>query len=118
MFARLASFALFILAATMAQAQQTHLPQLNPEQTEGRAIFSKSCTICHLPLQYEAPTFGPRLNQASLDVNQDVLRGVISTGMPHRPGFKHMYTQAQIDSIIAYLKTVPAPAPAAATQTR
>lgn len=118
MSARVASFALFSFVATMAHAQQTPLPQLNPDQTEGRAIFSRSCTICHLPLQYGAPTFGPLLHRASLDGDQQVLRGVIANGMPHMPGFQHMYTQAQIDSIIAYLKTVPAPAPAAATQAR
>lgn len=118
MFARLATVTIFLFAPLLAQAQQAPLPQLNPEQTEGRAIFSKSCTICHLPLQYDAPTFGPRLSQASLDGNQEVLRGVISNGMPHMPGFKHMYTQAQIDSIIAYLKTVPAPAPAATPKSR
>jgi len=118
MMVRVASLLFTVALSSIAQAQQKAPPDLTPVQAEGRAIFSKSCTICHLPLQYEAPTFGPRLNQASLDGNQEVLRGVISNGMPHMPGFKHMYTQAQIDSIIAYLKTVPAPAPAAATQTR
>ena len=118
MFARLAGFALIIVAVTGAQAQQPPLPQLNPDATAGRAIFSKSCTVCHLPLQIGAPTYGPLLSRTTLDGDQQILRGVISNGMPHMPGFKHMYTQAQIDSIIAYLKTVPAPAPAAATQTR
>jgi mono/diheme cytochrome c family protein len=28
------------------------------------------------------------------------------------PAWKHMYKPAEIDSIIAYIKTVPAPAPA------
>ena len=118
MFARLASFALFALAASGAGAQQAPLPKLDPAETEGRAIFSKSCTICHLPLQIGAPTYGPKLTKASLDGDQDVLRGVISNGMPHMPGFKHMYTQAQIDSIIAYLKTVPAETRAAPSQNR
>ena len=118
MFARLATFALCLLAFTEVQAQQTPLPKLNPEQTEGRAIFSKSCTICHLPLQVGAPTFGPKLNQASLNGDPETLHGVISNGMPHMPGFKHMYSQAQIDSIIAYLRTVPAEAPSAPAKSR
>jgi mono/diheme cytochrome c family protein len=118
MFARLAGFALIIVAATGAQAQQPPLPQLNPDATAGRAIFSKSCTVCHLPLQIGAPTYGPLLSRATLDGDQQILRGVISNGMPHMPGFRHMYSQEQIDSIIAYLKTVSVQAPAATSQNR
>jgi mono/diheme cytochrome c family protein len=113
MMARLASFASVVLVATAAQAQQPPLPQLNPVQTQGRAIFSKSCTICHLPPQLGSGTFGPQLSRASLDGDAAVLRDVISNGMPHMPAFKHMYQPTQIDSIVAYLKTVPAPASAA-----
>ena len=115
---RLASFAFVVLVASAAQAQQPPLPELPPMEAQGRAIFSKSCSICHLPQQLGTGTFGPQLNKASLDGDASVLREVISNGMPHMPGFKHMYQPAQIDSIIAYLKTVPAPAPAAPNAAR
>ena len=115
---RVASFLFVLSLATAAQAQQPSLPQLDSVQAQGRAIFSKSCNICHLPPQLGAGTFGPRLSKASLDGDASVLREVISNGMPHMPGFKHMYQPAQIDSVIAYLKTVPAPAPAAPNAAR
>ena len=115
---RVASFLFILSLATAAQGQQPSLPQLDSFQAQGRAIFSKSCNICHLPPQLGAGTFGPRLSKASLDGDASVLREVISNGMPHMPGFKHMYQPAQIDSVIAYLKTVPAPAPAAPNAAR
>ncbi|MEI6100123.1 MAG: cytochrome c [Alphaproteobacteria bacterium] len=113
MMVRVASLLFTVALSSIAQAQQKAPPDLTPVQAEGRAIFSKSCTICHLPPQLGAGTFGPQLSKASLDGDVSVLREVISNGMPHMPGFKHMYQPAQIDSVIAYLKTVPAPAPAA-----
>ena len=110
--------ALLLAAAGPAHAQQSPPPQLNPAQTEGRAFFSKSCSICHLPPQFGAGTYGPKLSQASLGGNESVMREVVSNGTPRMPAFRHMYKPAQIDSIIAYLKSVPAPAPAAANQPR
>ena len=98
--------------AQQTTAPQTPAPQLNPMQTEGRATFSKSCSICHLSPQFGASTYGPRLNQASLGGNEQVMRQIISEGTPRMPAFKHMYKPAQVDAIIAYLKTVPAPPPA------
>ena len=101
---------------TSATAQQPPALALNPAQTEGRALFSKSCSICHLPPQFGAGTYGPRLNQASLGGNESVMREVISNGTPRMPAFKHNYNPVQIDAIIGYLKTVPAQAnPASAT---
>ncbi len=109
--ARIANCVFFVSMASAAQAQQFSIPDLTPVETQGRAIFSRSCTICHLSQQLGTGTFGPQLSKATLDGDASVLREVISNGMPHMPGFKHMYQPAQIDSIIAYLKTVPAPAP-------
>ena len=99
--------------AIPALAQQQANPPLTPTQTEGRDNFAKSCSICHLPPQFNAPTYGPRLNQSSLGGNEQVMRQVISDGTPRMPAWKHMYKPAEIDAIIAYIKTVPAPAPAA-----
>jgi mono/diheme cytochrome c family protein len=107
-----ASVLLLAGLASAAFAQQQANPPLTPTQTEGRDLFAKSCSICHLPPQYSAPTYGPRLNQTSLGGNDQVMRQVISDGTPRMPAWKHMYKPAEIDSIIAYIKTVPAPAPA------
>ena len=100
---------------TSALAQQAPALALNPAQTEGRVLFSKSCSICHLPPQFGAGTYGPRLNQASLGGNESVMREVISNGTPRMPAFKHNFNPVQIDAIIGYLKTVPAQSAAALT---
>jgi len=42
-----------------------------------------------------------------------VMREVISNGTPRMPGFKYHFEPDQIEAIVAYLKTVPAPAAAA-----
>ena len=38
------------------------------------------------------------------------MRDVISNGTPNMPAFKYHFEPDQIDAIIAYLKTLPAPA--------
>jgi mono/diheme cytochrome c family protein len=44
---------------------------------------------------------------------QDVaLRDFISNGTAKMPGFKYEFKPEQLNAIIAYIKTVPAPAPA------
>jgi len=54
-----------------------------------------------------ARTYGPQLSRETAGGNDDVIRGIISDGTPRMPGFKHYLGRAEIDAIIAYLKTVP-----------
>jgi len=91
-----------------ASAQQD---ALNEQEQIGRQVLAQSCGVCHLPTQLNARTFGPRLSQETAGGNAEVIRAVISDGTPRMPAFKHYLDRAQIDAIIAYLKTVP-PAPA------
>ena len=50
-------------------------------------------------------------------MGDDQPRKQIAEGSPNMPGFKYHFTPAQIDAIVAYLKTVDAPpAPAAAAK--
>jgi mono/diheme cytochrome c family protein len=63
-----------------------------------------------------SPLYGPELSRSSLGGQDTVMRDVISNGTPRMPGFKYHFEPAQIDAIVAYLKTIPtppAPAPAA-----
>jgi mono/diheme cytochrome c family protein len=105
-------FAVICLTASVAQTA----PDLNDTQLTGRQIFAQSCGVCHLPPAINARTFGPALSKETASGNDEVIRGVISDGTPRMPAFKYYLERPQIDAIIAYLKTVPAPAPA--TQTR
>src|SRR5262245_65429719 len=82
---------------------------LNDQQRLGQTLFTQSCGVCHLKPQITANTFGPTLSKDSAGGREDVIRDTITNGTPRMPGFKHTFEPAQIDAIVAYLKTVPAP---------
>ena len=87
--------------------------RLNDKQLLGMRLFNQSCRVCHTKPQLTSPLYGPALSQKSLGGQDDVMREVISNGTPRMPGFKHHFEPPQIDAIVAYLKTIPAPAEAA-----
>jgi mono/diheme cytochrome c family protein len=100
-----------VLAAGGASAQQAITDDgLTAAQKSGRQVFAQSCGICHLPPQINARTFGPLLSKETAGGSDEVIRGLISEGTPRMPGFKHYLERAEIDAIIAYLKTVSASA--------
>ena len=92
-----------------AAAQQTAAStNLTDTQRLGMRLFNQSCRVCHTKPQLASPLYGPALSRDSLGGQDDVMRQVISNGTPRMPGFKHHFEPAQIDAIVAYLKTVPA----------
>ena len=100
-----------------ATAQQTDQP-LDPTQALGRRLFVQSCGVCHTSVQQKAALYGPALSKESLGGQADVMREVISNGTPRMPGFKHHFERGEIEAIVTYLKTVPAPQAAAGGQQR
>jgi mono/diheme cytochrome c family protein len=82
---------------------------LNEQQRIGQTLFTQSCGVCHLKPQITANTYGPPLSKDSAGGREDVMRETITNGTPRMPGFKLLFEPAQIDAIVAYLKTVPAP---------
>jgi len=99
---------LFALAAAAAHAQQT---DLNETQRLGRQVFAQSCGICHLQPSLGVKTYGPMLNKAAAAGNDEVMRAFIVNGSERMPAFKYYLKPAEIDAIIAYVRTVPVPAP-------
>jgi mono/diheme cytochrome c family protein len=93
-----------------ALAQQGSAP-LNDRELLGMRLFNQSCRLCHTKPQLTSPLYGPALSRQSLGGQDSVMREVISNGTPRMPGFKHHFEPPQIDAIVAYLKTIPAPAP-------
>src|SRR5712691_5651404 len=89
---------LLVLAAATpaASAQQTNL---NETQLLGRQVFAQSCGICHLQPSLGVKTYGPMLDKAATAGNDEVM-----------PAFKYYLKPAEIDAIIAYVRTVPVPA--------
>jgi mono/diheme cytochrome c family protein len=103
-----AALLLLVAGAQGATAQQAD--KLDDIQTHGRQVFAQSCGVCHLPPAMNARTYGPGLSKETAGGSDEVIRGVISEGTPRMPAFKHYLQGAEIDAIIAYLKTVPATA--------
>ena len=112
---RRAPVLLFLLTACpqYAFAQQAG-DGLNAQQRLGRQVLSQSCGVCHLPPARNAQTYGPPLNKAAGGGDDGVTREYILDGTPRMPAFKYFLQAAQIDAIIAYVKTVPVPAPGSA----
>jgi mono/diheme cytochrome c family protein len=105
--------AIVVAALPLTAPAQEHL---NDRQLLGMRLFNQSCRVCHTKPQMVSPLYGPELSRSSLGGQETVMREVISNGTPRMPGFKYHFEPAQIDAIVAYLKTIPtppAPAPAA-----
>ena len=104
------------MSPTGAPAQPTSGDQaLDDRQLLGMRLFNQSCRVCHTKPQMASPLYGPELSQNSAGGSAEVMREVISNGTPRMPGFKYHFEPAQIEAIVAYLKTLPpsaAPAPA------
>jgi mono/diheme cytochrome c family protein len=106
-----------LLAAGFSSAVAQPFPSadtMTAQQLRGRDLFNQSCMVCHVKLQITSPAkYGPDLSKNALGGQDAVMREVISNGTPNMPGFKYHFEPDQIDAIVAYLKTLPAPAPAA-----
>jgi mono/diheme cytochrome c family protein len=93
--------------ARAAESEQA----LDAKQLTGMRLFNQSCRVCHSKPQMTSPLYGPELSQVSVGGNEQVMREVINNGTSRMPGFKYHFDPAQIEAIVAYLKTIPAPAP-------
>ena len=113
---RLSGLAALMFGASAAAAMAQPFPAadgLTPLELRGRNLFNQSCMVCHVKLQITSPAkYGPDLSQNALGGREGVMREVISNGTPNMPGFKYHFEPDQIDAIVAYLKTLPAPPPA------
>jgi mono/diheme cytochrome c family protein len=91
---------------------------LDDRQLLGMRLFNQSCRVCHTKPQLASPLYGPELSQSSAGGSEVAMREVISNGTPRMPGFKYHFEPAQIDAIVAYLRTIPAPAASAPSAPR
>ena len=97
----LLAFALLACPA-LAAAQE---PQLL-----GMRLYNQSCRVCHTTPQPTSPQYAPVLSRISLNGSDEALRTTIAEGSAKMPGFKYQLKPAEIEAIVAYLKTVPPPA--------
>jgi mono/diheme cytochrome c family protein len=102
--------ALLFLLAAAASAHAQQAGGLDEKQTQGRQLFAQSCGICHLQAVRGTNRYGPVLSKAATAGNDDVMRALILEGSERMPAFKYYLKANEIDAIIAYVRTVPAPA--------
>src|SRR5438132_8753708 len=107
---RASTVLLALAAATPAAHAQQAASGLDETQLLGRQVFAQSCGICHLQPSLGVKTYGPLLNKAAAGGNEEVMRAFIVNGTDRMPAFKYYLKPAEIDAIIAYVKTVPVPA--------
>jgi mono/diheme cytochrome c family protein len=98
-----ATLALGLVAAVPAANAQ----DLNETQLRGRQVFAQSCGVCHLQPSLGVKTYGPMLNKAAAGGSDDVMRALIVNGSERMPAFKYYLKPAEIDAIIAYVRTLP-----------
>src|SRR5271167_2999518 len=107
-----------LAASCQAAFAQQPADNLTDQQKMGRQVFAQSCGVCHLPPNLGARTYGPPLNKDAGGGDEEVIRAFITDGTPRMPAWKYYLKPEQIDAIIAYLKTVPVQAAAAAPARR
>ncbi len=96
-----------------ASAQSAGNLALDDQQTLGMRLFNQHCRVCHTKPLLTSPQYGPVLSKSSLGGEERALHDFIADGTPRMPGFKYFFVPAQIDAIVAFLKTVPAPSASA-----
>jgi mono/diheme cytochrome c family protein len=104
----LTAAAVFLLWPHATSAQEAS-DQLNDQQRHGRQLLAQSCGVCHLPTEINGRTYGPRLTKAAGNGDDEIMREYITNGTPRMPAFKHYLKDDEINAIIAYVRTVPAP---------
>ena len=89
-------------------AELTTPPALSADELTGRRLFVQRCYLCHDPVgQPRGRAPGPWLDHARVTARGDSgMRDYILQGSDRMPGFQYQLEGAQVDQIIAFLKTV------------
>lgn len=106
--------ALLTLALALGCSQPT-----GPErQIEGALLFNQYCARCHgvdgTPTK-EAPTASSLAVAAAVErLSDETMKGVVRSGRGQMPGFGDRFTDATLQVLIAYVRTLPEQAKAKA----
>jgi mono/diheme cytochrome c family protein len=86
---------------------------LTEQQARGRRLFDQSCAQCHRAYSGEKQN-GPSLQgvfkkqylPSGTPANDDRVRENILLGRAKMPGFRNLFSDDQVDDLIAYLHTL------------
>ena len=103
---------LMLLGGTRLATQQPGKEAaLSPQEKQGEMHFFQKCSICHLPPlvgpgQSARLPFGPLLYGFMDNArNETRVRQVIRNGGAQMPGFQYGLQPAEIEDVVAYLKS-------------
>jgi mono/diheme cytochrome c family protein len=96
-----------LLFLSVAVWQTAAAQTLTAEQRHGRQLLTQNCSVCHLPQDPGAATFGPRLDRNSANGDDALMKQVIETGLVQMPGWQYQLSESDIDAIISYVRTIP-----------
>ena len=81
--------------------------KLSANEFEGKKLFVQRCALCHSILgQPTVAVPGPWLDNTTVQRSETAAREKILNGSRRMPGWKHTFSSAQVDNVIAYIKTV------------
>jgi mono/diheme cytochrome c family protein len=76
---------------------------LNDSESAGRSLFARRCANCH---GGNAQRPGPPLGKPTVErLGESAIRDKVRKGSTMMPGFEHSLDAAQLDQLIAFLKT-------------
>lgn len=83
-------------------------PALSASELTGKKLFVQRCALCHDLLgQPSATTVGPWVDVETIKARGEAaIREKIRIGSRRMPGFQYTFGAAEIDHVVAYLKTV------------
>ena len=92
-------------------ATQAASASAGPAQ-RGEAWFYQRCSLCHMGRIVKDDVYqpmGPLLNGVLMGASPDrekAVRAQIQRGSPRMPGFEYTFTPAELEELIAYMKTL------------
>lgn len=103
----------WILPLLVAGLPSAAAAQSNDATRTGELLFRQHCSVCHMKPSIVNNTFGPTLSKETVEGKETAIKEFVAKGTPRMPGFQYTLQPRQVDLVLAYLKTVPAPAEAA-----
>ena len=82
-------------------------PALSDVELTGKKLFVQRCALCHDLLgQPATTTVAPWIDVETVKRSEEAVRQKIMNGSRRMPAWKYTLAPEQIDSVVAYLKTV------------
>jgi mono/diheme cytochrome c family protein len=92
---------------TVPFASRGAIGSLTDQQTQGLELFNQSCQVCHTEATLNSALWGPALSVNTLGGDATKIHDEIANGDGTlMPAWKYKYSSAQIDAIVAYIKTM------------